>query len=78
MNSESLKCIVLNSSAIIALAAINMLGTVAKLAPKSLVPRAIYEEVVIGGSGKPGSRELKIPFTYETVIRYRLVKISHD
>ncbi|MCE4605972.1 MAG: DUF3368 domain-containing protein [Desulfurococcales archaeon] len=58
MGNESPECIVLNSSPIIALAAINLLEILIELFPKIIVPPAVYEEVAVKGSGRPGSKEL--------------------
>ncbi len=54
------KCIVVNSSVVIALAEINLLGILTNLYEEVVVPEAVYEEVVVKGRGKPGSRELGI------------------
>ena len=52
-------CVVLDSSAVIALSSVGLLDTVVKLFDRVLVPQAVYEEVVVRGAGRPGSRELR-------------------
>ncbi len=56
MSNESPECIVLNSSPIIALAAINLLESLTELFPKIIVPTAVYEEVAVKGSGSLAQR----------------------
>ena len=55
----SSQCIVVNSSAVIALAKINLLDIIADLYKWVIIPSAVYEEVAVRGRGKPGSRELE-------------------
>jgi len=50
---------VMNSSVIIALAEIGLMGIMASLTAEVIIPRAVYEEVVVRGRGRPGSRELE-------------------
>jgi len=50
---------VVNSSVIIALAEIGLMGIMASLTAEVIIPRAVYEEVVVKGRGRPGSRELE-------------------
>ncbi|MCE4614046.1 MAG: hypothetical protein F7B60_00740 [Desulfurococcales archaeon] len=50
MSSKSAECIVLNSSPIIALAAINLLESLIELFPKIIVSTAVYEKVTVKGS----------------------------
>ncbi len=59
MNSQASQCLVLDSSAIIALAEINMVNIVEALGTEIIVPQAVYEEVVVKGGGRPGSGELE-------------------
>ncbi len=49
----------LDSSAIIALAEINMAGIMEALNMEIIVSQAVYEEVVAKGQGRPGSKELR-------------------
>ena len=49
----------MNSSVIIALAEIGLMGIMASLTAEVIIPRAVYEEVVVKGRGRPGSRELE-------------------
>ncbi len=53
------QCIVVNSSVIIALAETNLLDILVSLYRKILVSKAVYDEVVVRGSGRPGSHELE-------------------
>ena len=58
MNSQASRCLVLDSSTIIALAEINMVDIIEALGMEIIVPQAVYEEVVVKGRGRPGSEEL--------------------
>jgi predicted nucleic acid-binding protein len=49
----------MNSSVIIALAEINMTDIIGILDVEVIVPYAVYEEVVVKGRSRPGSKELK-------------------
>jgi len=51
-------CLVLDSSAIIALAEVNMTDIIEALGMEIIIPNAVYEEVVARGHDKPGSKEL--------------------
>ena len=59
MNSQASQCLVLDSSAIIVLAEINMAGLIEAFGMEIIVPQAVYEEVVVKGRGRPGSEELR-------------------
>lgn len=59
MSSQPCRCLVVDSSAIIALAEINMADIIEALGMEIIVPHAVYEEVVIKGHSRPGSRELE-------------------
>ena len=59
MSSWSTQCIVINSSVVIALAEIGLASIMVSLTEEVIVPRAVYEEVVVRGYGRPGSRELE-------------------
>ena len=59
MSSQASRCLVLDSSAIIALAEIGMADIMEVLDTEIIVPQAVYEEVVVKGCGRPGSEELK-------------------
>ncbi len=59
MNSQTSRCLVLDSSSIIALAEINMADVIEALDMEIIVPQAVYEEVVVKGRGRPGSGELE-------------------
>ena len=59
MNSQASRCLVLDSSAIIVLAEINMANIMEALGMEIIVPQAVYEEVVVKGRSKPGSEELR-------------------
>ena len=59
MISQASQCLVLDSSAIIALAEINMASTMEAIGMEIIVPQAVYEEVVVKGHGRPGSEELR-------------------
>ena len=50
---------VINSSVVIALAEIGLTDIIVSLTVEVIVPRAVYEEVVVRGRGRPGSRELE-------------------
>ncbi len=50
---------VINSSVVIALAEIGLTDIMILLTVEVIVPRAVYEEVVARGRGRPGSRELE-------------------
>ncbi len=54
------KCVVVDSSVVIALAEINLLNTLVSLYEEVIVPKVVYKEVVVKGRGKPGSQELEI------------------
>ena len=51
--------VVCNSSTLIALARIGHLDILQKQVTVLLIPRAVYEDVVIRGAGKPGATEVK-------------------
>jgi len=51
--------LVLDSSAIIALAEVNMTDIIEAFGMEIIVPHEVYEEVVVKGYGRPGSRELE-------------------
>ena len=59
MNSQAVRCLVLDSSTIIALAEIGMAGIMEALGMDTIVPQAVYEEVVVKGHSRPGSGELE-------------------
>ncbi|MCE4608956.1 MAG: DUF3368 domain-containing protein [Desulfurococcales archaeon] len=59
MNSQGSRCLVLDSSAIIALVEINMASIMEALGMEIIVPQAVYEEVVVKGRNRPGSEELR-------------------
>ncbi len=59
MTSRPPPCVVLDSSAVIALSSVGLLEKVARLFDRVVVPRAVYEEAVVRGAGRPGSRELR-------------------
>jgi len=59
LSSKVEHCLVVDSSAIIALAEVNMVNLLVVLDMEVIVPRAVYEEVVIKGHGRPGSKELE-------------------
>jgi len=63
------ECIVVNSSVIIALAKVGLLNILSELYKEVIVPKAVYDEVVIRGQGKSGSQEL------ERLIRLGQVKL---
>ncbi len=69
MSSQPGNCLVLDSSAIIALARINMVGIIEVLGMEVIVPQAVYEEVVVKGHDRSGSREL------EELVRQGRVKV---
>jgi len=58
LSSEVNHCLVLDSSAIIALAEMDMTGIIEALGMEIIIPHAVYEEVVIKGHDRPGSKEL--------------------
>ena len=47
------QCLVLDSSAVIALAEISMADIIEALGVEIIVPQAVYEEVVVKGRGRP-------------------------
>lgn len=49
--------VVADSSCLIALAQIELLGLLQEVFSQIYIPRAVYEEVVVKGSGEPGSDE---------------------
>ena len=49
--------VVADSSCLIALAQIELFGLLKEVFSQIYIPRAVYEEVVIKGSGEPGSGE---------------------
>jgi predicted nucleic acid-binding protein len=59
LSSQPDKCLVMDSSVIIALAEIGMADFLLALDMEILVPHAVWEEVAVGGYGRPGSRELR-------------------
>jgi len=69
LNNYPNYCLVLDSSAIIALAEINMADIIEALGMEIIVPQAVYEEVVVKGRSRPGSREL------EELVRRGKVKV---
>ena len=69
MSSQPSRCLVMNSSVIIALAEINMVNIISVLNIDIIVPHAVYEEVVAKGRGRPGSKEL------ETLVNQGKVKV---
>ncbi|WP_243637257.1 DUF3368 domain-containing protein [Aeropyrum pernix] len=69
MSSQPSRCLVMNSSVIIALAEINMANIISVLNIEIIVPHAVYEEVVTKGRSRPGSKEL------ETLINQGKVKV---
>ncbi|MEB3786920.1 MAG: DUF3368 domain-containing protein [Desulfurococcales archaeon] len=58
MSNKVDQCLVLDSSAVIALAEISMADIIEALGVEIIVPQAVYEEVVVKGHGRPGSEEL--------------------
>ncbi|BAN90050.1 DUF3368 domain-containing protein [Aeropyrum camini] len=60
MSSLPSRCLVMNSSVIIALAKLNMTDIISVLNIEIIVPHAVYGEVVAKGRGRPGSKELEI------------------
>ena len=58
MSSWPAHCMVINSSVVIAFAEIGLTDIIVSLTVEVIVPRAVYEEVVVRGRGRPGSREL--------------------
>ncbi|AEM38526.1 hypothetical protein Pyrfu_0657 [Pyrolobus fumarii 1A] len=54
------RCIVVNSSVVIALARVNLLDVIIRLYKEVIIPSAVYDEVVIRGQGRPGSEELEM------------------
>lgn len=54
-----MKCIVVNSSIIIALSKLGLLRLLTELYDKIIIPKYVYREVAITGIGRPGSEELK-------------------
>ena len=58
MESKKAK-VVLNSSVIIALSRLKMLMNLKRIFDELIVPRAVYEEVCIRGSGLVGDKELR-------------------
>lgn len=59
MNSQHARCMVVNSSVVIALAEIGLMDITVSLTVEVVIPRAVYEEVAVRGCGRPGSRELE-------------------
>ena len=59
MNNQAVRCLVLDSSVIIALAEINMANIMGAFGMDIIVPQAVYEEVVVKGRSRPGSEELR-------------------
>jgi predicted nucleic acid-binding protein len=51
--------VVCDTSTLIALARIRQLDILEQIEPQVVIPRAVYEEVVIKGAGKPGSDEIR-------------------
>jgi uncharacterized protein len=51
--------IVSNTSPIINLASINQLTLLSKLYEKIIIPQEVYQEIVVIGTGQPGSSEVK-------------------
>ena len=56
MNGQATRCLVLDSSTIVALAEINMANIIEALGVEIIVPQAVYEEVVVRGRGGPAQR----------------------
>jgi len=69
LSSQPSRCLVMNSSVMIALAEIDMVDIISFLNMEMIVPHAVYEEVVVKGRGRPGSKEL------ETLINRGKVKV---
>ena len=69
MNSQHARCMVVNSSVVIALAEIGLMDITVSLTVEVVIPRAVYEEVAVRGCGRPGSREL------EELVRQGKVKL---
>jgi predicted nucleic acid-binding protein len=59
LNSQQTRCLVADSSVIIALAEINFVDIITMLRWEVIIPNAVYEEVVVRGRNRPGSMELK-------------------
>jgi predicted nucleic acid-binding protein len=60
MCKRSFKVIVVSDSGpLIALANIGQLDLLSALYGEILIPKAVYEEVVKGGQGRPGSKEVR-------------------
>lgn len=51
--------VVANSSPLVHLSAVDRLGILKALFKEIIIPRQVYDEVVIAGKGKPGSKEVK-------------------
>jgi len=58
LSDEVNSCLVLDFSAIIALAELNMAGIIELLGMEIIAPHAVYEEIVARGHGRPGTKEL--------------------
>lgn len=50
---------VVNSTPLVALALIDRLSILSAIFDKVLVPRSVYEEVVVEGRGRPGAQEVR-------------------
>ena len=51
--------VIADSSVLISLTAISQLELLRRRFPEVMIPRAVQEEVVIEGKGKPGSQEVQ-------------------
>jgi predicted nucleic acid-binding protein len=52
------KIVIADSSCLIALSKIGELGLLERLFSHIFIPQAVYQEVVIRGEGRPGSKEV--------------------
>jgi len=59
LSSQPSRCLVMNSSIMIALAEIDMVDIISVLNIEIIVPHGVYKEVVAEGRGRPGSKELE-------------------
>jgi predicted nucleic acid-binding protein len=51
--------VVCDASTLIALARIGQLDILAQVGEQVMIPMAVYDEVVVKGTGKPGSDEIR-------------------
>lgn len=51
--------VVCNSSTLIALARINRLDILEKVVKSLIIPSAVYDDIVIKGTGRPGTAEIR-------------------